>query len=170
MVFSFCLLLKIFATKLIIYMKKTLLIAVLVCLISISFAFRQNPVRYENLKVLPKNTTKKEMDSIMKHFASSLGVRCTFCHVRNNDEQKSFNFASDEKKEKLMARKMFKMMTKINKKYFKPDHDEANNASMNMIPEVSCFSCHHGKEKPENRPPAPPAPGAGGGPAPERKP
>ncbi|MCW3105791.1 MAG: hypothetical protein JWQ09_297 [Segetibacter sp.] len=153
-------------------MKKTLLIATLVCLISISFAFRQNPPKYENLKVLPKNTTKKEMDSIMKHFSMSLGVRCNFCHVRNNDEQKSFNFASDSSKHKLAARNMFKMMTKINKKYFKPDNDENHNDlnSANRIPQVSCFSCHHGKENPENRPPAPPAPGAGGGPAPERKP
>lgn len=153
-------------------MKKTLLIATLACLISLSFAFRENPPRYENLKVLPKNTTKKEMDSIMKHFAMSLGVKCTFCHVRNTDEQKNFNFASDEKKEKLTARNMFKMMNKINKKWFKEDHDEAEgqNASMNRIPEVSCYSCHHGKEHPENRPPAPPAPANGAGPGPEHKP
>src|SRR3954471_9440300 len=99
-------------------MKKTFLIASLVCLISISFAFRQNPPRYENLKVLPKNTTKKEMDTIMRHFAMSLGVKCNFCHARNNDAQKSFNFASDSSKNKITARSMFKMMTKINKKYF----------------------------------------------------
>src|ERR1700712_5113441 len=103
-------------------MKKTLLIATLVCLISISFAFRENPPKYENLKVLPKNTTKKEMDSIMRHFSMSLGVRCTFCHIRNNDAQKSFNFASDSSKHKMIARNMFKMMIKINKKYFKPDN------------------------------------------------
>jgi hypothetical protein len=150
-------------------MKKTFLIASIVCLISISFAFRQNPPRYENLKVLPKNTTKKEMDTIMRHFALSLGVRCNFCHARNNDAQKSFNFASDSSKNKLVARNMYKMMTKINKKYFKPEDNEnrdlSNNA--NRIPQVSCYSCHHGKENPENRPPAPPPPG--GGAAQERK-
>lgn len=151
-------------------MKKTLLIATLVCFICISYAFQQNQVKYENLKVLPKNTTKKEMDSIMRHFSMSLGVRCNFCHARNNDAQKSFNFASDSLKNKLIARNMFKMMTKINKKYFKPGNDENRNEmnNANRIPQVSCYSCHHGKENPENRPPAPPAPG-GGGPAPERK-
>ena len=145
-------------------MKKTLLIATLVCLIALSFAFQENPPHYENLKVLPKNTTKKEMDSIMRHFSMSLGVRCTFCHVRNNDQQKNFNFASDSSKNKLAARSMFKMMLKINKKYFKPDNNEMQGemASANRIPEVSCYSCHHGKEHPENRPPAPPPPGPGG--------
>ena len=148
-------------------MKKTLLIATLVGLISISFAFRQTPpVKYENLKVLPKNTNKKEMDSIMRHFSMSLGVRCNFCHVRNNDAQKSMNFASDSSKNKVIARNMFKMMTKINKKYFKPSDDENRNMvnNANRIPQVSCYSCHHGKENPENRPPAPAAP-QGGAPA-----
>jgi hypothetical protein len=149
-------------------MKKTFLIASLVCLISISFAFRQNPPRYENLKVLPKNTTKKEMDTIMRHFAMSLGVKCNFCHARNNDAQKSFNFASDSSKNKLMARNMYKMMNKINKKYFKPEDNENRDVSNNINGlKVSCYSCHHGKENPENRPPAPPPPG--GGAAQERK-
>src|SRR3954466_5168119 len=143
-------------------MKKTLLLTTIVAFIALSFAFQENPVHYENLKVLPKNTTKKEMDSIMRHFSMSLGVRCNFCHVRNNDAQKSFNFASDSSKHKVVARSMFKMMNKINKKYFKPGDDEnrdvANNG--NRIPQVSCYSCHHGKENPENRPPAPPAQGA----------
>jgi hypothetical protein len=146
-------------------MKKTLLISSIVCLISISFAFRQNPpVKYENLKVLPKNTTKKEMDSIMKHFSLSLGVRCNFCHVRGNDAQRNFNFASDSSKHKLAARSMYKMMNKINKKYFKPDNDDNRDmaSNVNRIPQVSCYSCHHGKENPENRPPAPPAPGGPG--------
>ncbi len=155
-------------------MKKAILIVVILSLIGVSFAFRDNTPKYENLKVLPKNTTKQQMDSIMHHFSLSLGVRCNFCHARNNDEQKSFNFASDENKNKLVARSMFKMMVKINKKYFK-DEDKDHDNNVNMIPEVSCYSCHHGKEHPENRPPAPaprgpeagPGPGPGG---PDHKP
>ena len=125
----------------------------LVCMIAISFAFiKYNPPKYENLKVLPKNTDKRQMDSIMRHFSSSLGVRCTFCHVRGNDEQKNFNFASDDNKNKLVAREMYKMMNKVNKKYFEEDDDHKN---VNRIPEVSCYTCHNGKEHPENVPPAP---------------
>ena len=135
-------------------MRKTIFLAILICLISISFAFiKDKTPKYENLKVLPKNTTKQQMDSIMKHFAMSLGVRCTHCHVRGNDEQKNFNFASDENKNKLTARSMFKMMKKINKKYFKEENEEHKDE--NLIPEVSCFSCHHGQEHPENKPPTP---------------
>lgn len=146
-------------------MKKTVLITSLVGFIAVSLAFQQTQPKYENLKVLPKNTTKKEMDSIMKHFSASLGVRCNFCHIRGNDAQRNFNFASDSSKHKLIARNMYKMMVKINKKYFKPEddenRDEANNG--NRIPQVSCFSCHHGRENPANRPPAPPAPAGGAG-------
>lgn len=146
-------------------MKKTLLITALVGLIGLSFAFQQTTVKYENLKVLPKNTTKKEMDSIMRHFSMSLGVRCNFCHVRGNDAQRTMNFASDSSKNKNIARNMFKMMNKINKKYFKPHDDENRNEvnNANRIPQVSCYSCHHGKENPENRPPAPSAPPPPGG-------
>ena len=137
-------------------MKKTIVIVTIVLFITTSYAFmRDDPPRYENLKILPKNTTKQEMDSIMKHFSRSLGVKCSFCHVRNNDEKKDFNFASDESKNKLIARNMIKMMNKINKKYIKEDNEEHRNKG-NMIPVVSCYSCHHGHEDPENRPPAPP--------------
>ncbi len=134
-------------------MKKTIILAFIVCFISISFAFmRDTPPRYENLKVLPKNTNKKQMDSIMKHFASSLGVKCSYCHVRSKEDQKNFNFASDDNEKKIVARSMYKMMNRINKKYFKEDNEE--HKSKNLIPPVSCFSCHHGKEEPENKPPA----------------
>jgi len=134
-------------------MKKAALLSVLICAIAVSFAFKKdNPPRYENLKVLPKDTDKHQMDSIMRHFSASLGVRCNFCHVRGNDEQKNFNFASDESKNKLITRDMYKMMNKINSKYFKEDNDDKNS---NRIPEVSCFTCHNGKEHPENVAPAP---------------
>src|SRR3712207_7632543 len=106
-------------------MKKTILIASIISLISTSYAFmRDDPPRYENLKVLPKNTTKQEMDSIMKHFSRSLGVKCGHCHVRSTEGKKDFIFASDESKNKLIARDMYKMMNKINKKYFKEDNEE----------------------------------------------
>ena len=93
------------------------------------------------------------MDSIMRHFSASLGVKCTFCHVRETDGQKNFNFASDENKNKLVARDMYKMMMKINKKYFDEDDDKNDNG--NRIPQVSCYTCHNGKEHPANVPPMP---------------
>ena len=135
-------------------MKKTFLICFLVFAVAVSFAFiKDNPPKYENLKVLPKNTDKRQMDSIMRHFSVSLGVRCTFCHVRETEGQKNFNFASDDNKHKLIARDMYKMMMKVNKKYFNEDDDGKESA--NRIPEVSCYTCHNGKEHPANVPPMP---------------
>ena len=134
-------------------MKKMSLILVTILSISVCLAFfQENKPKYENLKVLPKNITKQEMDSVMRHFSLSLGVRCNYCHVRETTGQKNFNFANDSLKNKLVARTMYKMMNKINKKYFKEDYAHQN---VNRIPRVSCYSCHHGKAEPDNRPPAP---------------
>jgi cytochrome c553 len=134
-------------------MKRTFLIItsfVAVILISLSFKKPDLP-RYENLKVLPKNTDKHQIDSVMKHFTASLGVKCTYCHVRSNDEQKNFDFASDANQNKGIARQMMKMTAKINNKYFKNHSDE------NMIASaaITCFSCHHGEEHPATKTPAP---------------
>lgn len=127
-------------------MRKTF--AILICFITViimSFAFtKPEKPRYENLKILSKNTTKQQMDSIMKHFSAALGVKCNFCHVRSNDAQNNFAFASDENKHKGEARGMFKMMNRINKKFFDGKQ------------EVTCFSCHNGKEHPATIPPPPP--------------
>ncbi len=119
-------------------MKKSfIVIAFLICTVTVSLAFFQPAARYENLKVLPKNTNKYQMDSIMKHFSSSLGVKCGFCHVRSNEGMKDWNFASDENKHKDQARYMMRMTDKINKKFFKGE----GNA-------ITCYSCHHGQEDP----------------------
>jgi hypothetical protein len=125
--------------------KTSIIIIALVSIVIMSFAFKKpDEPKYENLKVLPKNTTKQQMDSIMRHFSAALGVRCNFCHVRNNDAQNNFNFASDENKHKGESREMYRMMNRINKKYFKGEKG------------VSCYSCHNGKENPAFLPPPPP--------------
>ena len=56
-----------------------LCVAAFVCM---SFIVTNEEPRYKNLKVLPKNITKPQMDSVMKHFTVALGVKCNFCHVR----------------------------------------------------------------------------------------
>ncbi len=97
----------------------------------------------QNLKVLPKNITKDEIDEVMDGFKVALGVKCGFCHASRADDPKKLDFASDEKPEKLMARKMMKMTAKINKKYF---HEPGMDGAMLAI---SCNTCHNGKEKPQ---------------------
>jgi hypothetical protein len=130
-----------------------LVIATLVIIVIISVAFSAPPeVRYKNLKVLPKNTTKAQLDTIMSHFSRSLGVRCNNCHVRQNDAQRTWDFANDSLENKKVAREMMRMTNKINKKNFK--------AAVNKkgLPVVTCFTCHRGQEHPATIPPPPPPP------------
>ena len=131
-------------------MKKSIfIISIFIAVVLASFAFKKaEAVKYENLKVLPKNTTKQQMDSIMKHFSASLGVRCTYCHVRGNDAQMNFDFASDGNNKKAEARDMMRMMNKINRKYFRGGNEGGL--------AVTCYSCHHGQEEPATKPPAAP--------------
>ncbi|MEP7257819.1 MAG: c-type cytochrome [Flavitalea sp.] len=119
-------------------MKKLIALASIVAVIMISLSFvKEDPTPgFKNLKVLPKNTTHDQMDSIMKHFAKSLGVKCNYCHVRTEDG-KHLDFPNDGEPHKNVARSMLKMTAKINKKYF--GHG---------APSVTCFSCHNGKEEP----------------------
>jgi hypothetical protein len=91
-------------------MKRTLVIILgFIAFVSMSFMFEKDtPPRYKNLKILPKDINKQQMDSVMRHFSGSLGVKCGFCHSFNQ-AQKSMDFASDVKKEKNIARDMWRM-------------------------------------------------------------
>jgi hypothetical protein len=120
-------------------------------LLLMSFAITKEERLYKNLKVLPKNTTKKEMDTIMRHFSQSLGVRCNFCH-QFNQEQKAMDFASDANEHKGIARQMMKMTAKLNRKYF--DVKDSKNPTTKL--EVSCYTCHNGKAEPSTIAPPPP--------------
>lgn len=92
-----------------------------------------------NLKVLPKKFTHQQVETVMRQWTKALGVRCNFCHERGNE-------AADTKPEKLMARKMFEMTAKINKKYFEAKKDSLG---MVMATGVNCITCHNGKPHPE---------------------
>ncbi len=127
-------------------MKRTLTILfVVIAFFSMSFVLvKETEPRYKNLKILPKNTTKEQMDSIMHVFSASLNVKCSFCHYYN-EEQKSMDFASDAKMEKEVTRDMWRMTAKLNKKYFNVKNSNKLDADL----EVTCFTCHHGSAHPE---------------------
>jgi cytochrome c553 len=105
--------------------------------------------KYKNLKVLPKDITKKQLDAVMGNWSKSLGVRCGFCHSRN-EETKRTDFALDGKPEKEMARQMYRMTANINKKYFKAGKDSTG---MIMEAGVNCNMCHNGNAHPEAKAP-----------------
>ena len=97
---------------------------------------------YKNLKILPQDITKEQLDSVMKHFSLSLGVRCNYCHARTEDNT-HLDFASDSKGEKNVARKMMLMTDSINNTYF--NRAGAEHSKMQMI---TCYTCHRGDEQP----------------------
>jgi hypothetical protein len=105
--------------------------------------------KFKNLKVLPKNISDKQLDAVMDNWSHSLGVRCNFCHARN-EETKKMDWALDTKPEKEMARQMYRMTSDINKKYFKAGKD-----SLGMVMQlgVNCNMCHQGKAHPEVKEP-----------------
>ena len=115
-----------------------------------------------NLKILPKDISHDDLDKVMDGFKDALGVKCSFCHAPSKDpNQKWPDFASDDKPEKGIARKMMQMVTKINKKYFSFNKNEQGET----VPAVTCGTCHHGNAHPEfkappheNHQPPPPPP------------
>ena len=88
----------------------------------------------------PKNLKLLKADGLMdtmRAFRIALGGKCDTCHVQGD-------FASDEKPEKEIARKMIVMTREINAKF--PDGNQ----------HVSCFTCHRGDEHPKMKPDAAP--------------
>jgi cytochrome c peroxidase len=128
-------------------------------------AFANPP--HKNLKVLPQDITAPQLLGTMKFFAQSLGVRCTFCHVGTEGQPLStFDFPSDAKPNKDIARGMIRMVKEIN--------GNLPAITGQADSKITCFTCHRGSKTPATAPPpmtasAPMAPPAATAPAkPER--
>lgn len=103
------------------------------------------PGGYVNLKVLPKDISSKDLQTIMvDDFQDGLGVTCSFCHANNQDGH-GLDFVSDAKPEKEIARAMMRMTIGINKKYFKLKHPLIGSNTLT----VNCNTCHRGEAFPE---------------------
>jgi hypothetical protein len=75
----------------------------------------------------------------MNFIVQALGVNCNTCHVRGN-------FASEEKPEKLTARRMLEMTKGLNQQFF-PDHKPKDGES--VLGRVTCYTCHQGERTPK---------------------
>lgn len=115
-----------------------------VCLMLISEGPAQIPEKYTNLKILPKEISRPELVKLMRGYATSLGARCHHCHVGEEGMPLSeFDFASDSKPQKRIARSMMRMVREINEKHIEPlETDRADKV------EVTCRTCHHGQAIP----------------------
>src|SRR5207249_6921800 len=98
-----------------------------------------------NVKVIPKNTPVMNVVGMMRNFAGALGVRCQFCHVGQEGQPLGqFDFAKDEKRTKLTARHMMRMVEEINRRLDTlPEHEK-----MTSHVEVTCNTCHRGVSRP----------------------
>ena len=108
-------------------MKKSIVVlfGCIICVVLFQAFTTTSDPEFKNLQILPKDISEHDLDSVMHHFSQSLGVKCNFCHVFNNDTKK-MDFVTDEKPEKNVARKMMLMAIDINKNYFagmEMDHD-----------------------------------------------
>lgn len=96
-----------------------------------------------NVKVFPKSTPVIQLIGTMRNFTADLGVRCQFCHVGEEGQPLSqFDFPSDQKRTKLVARQMMLMVLEVNRRVdtipgHKPDD-----------PQVTCMTCHRGVSVP----------------------
>ena len=124
------------------------------------------PSEFKNLQVLPRDISRDQLIPMMRSFSRSLGVRCNHCHVVTATTPKEeFNFPSDAKEEKRVARVMIQMTQQINRDWLdrveeaEGEHHAAESVAEahDPTPRVSCWTCHRGHEEPE-MPPPPPAP------------
>ena len=97
-----------------------------------------------NLKVLPKDISNADLDSVMEGYSKALNVSCDFCHAENKAKN-DIDFASDDKPEKEITRMMMKLTATVNKDYF--DYTIVYKAGEKMA--VSCYTCHDGFPRPE---------------------
>jgi Photosynthetic reaction centre cytochrome C subunit len=100
---------------------------------------KQQDESYKNVHLFTK-LSKSEITRVMNFMRASLGVHCDYCHVVGKD---GWDWGSDSKGPKIKARQMISMVAEINKANFKGKT------------EVSCFTCHQGRIRPNGTPPLP---------------
>ncbi|MBZ5496997.1 MAG: photosynthetic reaction center cytochrome c subunit [Acidobacteriia bacterium] len=100
---------------------------------------------FKNIQAL-KGMPAAQMKSVMNLIGTSVGMRCEQCHVPDANEK-------DDKRAKQTTRRMILMTQEINK------------ASFEGQPQITCYSCHRGQQRPIATPPigqpAAPAPAPG---------
>jgi hypothetical protein len=92
---------------------------------------------FKNIQILKGIPADEFMDT-MGMFAASLGFDCVSCHSPDiSTNRAAFAVTTPQI---VRARGMIQMMNTINRSYFGGE------------PRVSCFTCHHGLDRPDNVP------------------
>ena len=128
--------------------KKIKILSALCCFVLIASATIKTEKKeepFKNLKVLPKNISSKDLNSIMvDEFSEGVGMTCNNCHAKENGSER-LNYASDAKPEKLIARNMMRMTLKLNRKFFGVKHPLIGSSLLT----ISCSPCHKGEPIPD---------------------
>jgi hypothetical protein len=83
--------------------------------------------KYKNIQLF-RGVPSERLLKIMFAFKSSLGVDCTYCHIKDQ-------FEKDDKPTKQTARKMIQLV-------------RDTNAKLGGTARVTCFTCHRGQTRP----------------------
>jgi len=101
----------------------------------------------KNIQVL-KGLPDSQLFLLMNFVGDSLGVQCDYCHVKGEKNpqtgEDTYVWEKDDKKEKLVAREMMRMVLDLNQNRFKRETV------------VTCYTCHRGSTRPERMVPLPP--------------
>jgi tetratricopeptide repeat protein/photosynthetic reaction center cytochrome c subunit len=101
------------------------------------------PEKGKNLKVLPADMPPDRLRAVMMGFTRSLGVRCTHCHVGEEGKPLStYDFPSDAKQKKEVARGMLRMLGTINEQLREIQPEKEDRVNM------WCHTCHRGRPRP----------------------
>ena len=100
------------------------------------------PDTFTNLEVFPKDIGKRQLMGAMRDFSTSLGVRCTFCHVQKiPGDFDSIDWVSDDLEHKKIARGMMTLVRNVNSELLP-------NAKAGQGARVKCITCHRGLKDP----------------------
>jgi len=129
-------------------MRNILLGACSAVILSTAVAARaqQNPIpeKFTNLQVLPTHILREDLVPVMRGFSIQVGVRCEHCHVGEGNDLSRFDFASDARPAKTVARKMMLMLRAING----PLLQGVGAPPAAGGAKVTCFTCHRGIKTP----------------------
>jgi hypothetical protein len=96
-----------------------------------------------NTRVIARTVPVIQVIGQMRNFTGALGVRCQFCHVGTEGQSlDQFNFVTDEKRTKLVARQMMLMVQEINRRL-----DSLPGRGSPGL-QVTCNTCHRGTNRP----------------------
>ena len=113
---------------------------------------QQNPIpeKFTNLQLLPKDISRPELVQMMRGFSLQTGSRCSHCHMgEEGSDLSTYDFASDARPAKAIARRMILMLRSING----PLLEGVGTPPAAGASKVTCFTCHRGDKKPLTAPP-----------------